>query len=113
MPTNDTFALVAYEAITNVTKTEPQYKNLASCCAPNEVHKIEGDCLIWCVLPPDAVDDIDRFRDCFQEANVRSDQYSGYAFTIEEEGEGVSAVGHPNLFSVLLLTTLLCAVLLG
>lgn len=67
VPSNETFAIATYKPVSNSTESEPLYLGLVPCCSPNEVFKIEGDCLFWCELPHDYLDDEDAFHECYRD----------------------------------------------
>ena len=109
--TNNTFLLASYKPVANSTENEPRYRSLQSCCSPNEVTKIEGDCLIWCEVPEQYLDDPDSFLDCFSDSvpdMPGNETSTGFASMMGgDNDEGRAALTQPSLYGVLLLTTML------
>jgi hypothetical protein len=101
IPSNQTYAVATYEVNysppdnTTVLK-EPRYRALQSCCLPNDVHKVEDDCIVWCELPGEYLNDIEEFSDCFNDAEwmmPTTNESTIGVFAIYGDNEGANENG--------------------
>ncbi|KAI1496594.1 hypothetical protein F5X99DRAFT_399960 [Biscogniauxia marginata] len=68
IPSNNTVGIATYRSIANVTvQNHPAWHVMEACCNPNEVRKIDDDCVLWCELPADATRD--SYVDCVRRGN--------------------------------------------
>ncbi|KAI1390743.1 uncharacterized protein F4822DRAFT_162596 [Hypoxylon trugodes] len=95
IPTNNTFALVTYQSQSNLTlEQQPRYQGLQQCCGPDHpVSKLSYDCVLWCDLPQEMVDNQTEFFDCF-----RGTKGAGFASVVNgsnapgDEGSGAQRI---------------------
>jgi hypothetical protein len=94
---------------------EPYYKAFSRCCSPNEAHKLDGGCILWCEIPSkylrdDSVETLDEFTEqCFNDARREEGVEGSSIQLIDERGdqdEGAGMAVRPNLMGMLLLLLL-------
>jgi hypothetical protein len=119
IPSNDTLAIATYRGSSNTTlHDEPRYLALSSCCDPNKASKVDSDCIIWCNLPPQYVNDTDGFSDCFTNMlshyNKEKNQTASGGFmtvynSTSQDQESGGPSKSPSVATMFTLLTLFCS----
>ncbi|KAI0834710.1 hypothetical protein F5Y06DRAFT_150434 [Hypoxylon sp. FL0890] len=72
IPSNNVVGVTTFRPADSIQtlQNSPYLALMQKCCENNPVAKLEDDCLLWCDLPQDLVDDHKKFRDCFGNNSV-------------------------------------------
>ncbi|OTA67199.1 hypothetical protein K449DRAFT_389919 [Hypoxylon sp. EC38] len=67
IPSNNAVGVATFRPAdtTQTLQNSPYLALMQQCCENSPVDKLDDDCILWCDLPQDLVDDHKRFRDCF------------------------------------------------
>lgn len=107
--------MITYRATNADERNQPDiFEAVANCCEPNEVHRLAGECVLWCEIPDQYAPDWenatanyeqDLHTNCLADMMDEMDtDWAGVSFV--KEG-GVSAVERPSVMGLLLLATML------
>ncbi|KAI1138585.1 hypothetical protein F5Y05DRAFT_413206 [Hypoxylon sp. FL0543] len=67
IPSNNAVGVATFRPAdaSQTLQNAPYLALMQKCCEDSPVAKLDDDCVLWCDLPPDLVDDHKAFRDCF------------------------------------------------
>ncbi|KAI0139432.1 hypothetical protein F4776DRAFT_588144 [Hypoxylon sp. NC0597] len=67
IPSNNAVGVATFRPAdsTQTLQNSPYLALMQKCCESSPVNKLDDDCILWCDLPQDLVDDHKKFRDCF------------------------------------------------
>lgn len=111
----ETIAAISYNATnsSNIT-AEPIVDVFRGCCEPNAVYRVEGDCLLWCDVPEEFLEDDEPHKAFLEKClgpgrEENAPDWEGDFGVWEADFFESAAVvaGGPSVMGVLLLVTLL------